>query len=136
MSIVVASFYQFVPLDNLDSLRSQLLELGGDGHLKGTLILAPEGINATVAGPPMAIEALIDTLRQMPQFQGLERLEYKESQHQTPPLPTLQSSHQTGNCHLQTRGYQPSRHRRNLHSSNRLESTYLKSRRDPHRYSQ
>ncbi|TVR14358.1 MAG: rhodanese-related sulfurtransferase [Phormidium sp. GEM2.Bin31] len=86
MSIVVATFYQFVPLDDLDSLRSQLLEFGGDRHLKGTLILAPEGINATVAGPRTAIDDLMAKLRQMPQFQGLERLEYKESQSQTPPF--------------------------------------------------
>ncbi len=86
MSIVVATFYQFVPLQDLQGLRSQLLEFGGDRHLKGTLILAPEGINATVAGPRTAIDDLMAKLRQMPEFQGLARLEYKESQSQTLPF--------------------------------------------------
>ncbi|MFP4219937.1 MAG: rhodanese-related sulfurtransferase [Phormidium sp.] len=86
MSIIIASFYQFTPLEQLEGLRSHLLGLGQAHHLKGTLILAPEGLNATLAGTRTAMDEFMAQLRQIPQFQGLERLEYKESQSQTPPF--------------------------------------------------
>jgi len=74
--ILVAALYRFVPIDQPAALRDPLLGLMTQHGIKGTLLLAPEGINATVAGPRPAIEALVDWLRDDPRFQDLS---YKES---------------------------------------------------------
>ncbi|MCK4708710.1 MAG: rhodanese-related sulfurtransferase [Gammaproteobacteria bacterium] len=61
--VTVAALYHFVILDNYKELREPLhqrmIELG----IKGTLLLASEGINGTVAGTQSAIDELIDWLR-------------------------------------------------------------------------
>jgi UPF0176 protein len=76
--IVNFSAYRFTPfadealLPLRDHLRSRCAELG----LRGTILLAPEGINLFVAGPRPAAEALLPELRALP---GLADLEAKES---------------------------------------------------------
>lgn len=89
MSVVVATFYQFVPLSDLESLRSHLLQFCSDRALKGTLLLATEGINATVAGTRPAIDELLQELRNIPQFSNLDNLEYKESLAEIVPFQRL-----------------------------------------------
>lgn len=89
MSVVVASFYQFVPLTELAVLRSHLQSFCRDRQLLGTILLAPEGINATLAGSQTAIDALLDELRQHPAFRNLDRLEYKAAIAETPPFQRL-----------------------------------------------
>jgi UPF0176 protein len=49
-SIVVAALYHFVSLDNYRDLRQPLLKTMLKNNIKGTLLLAQEGINGTVAG--------------------------------------------------------------------------------------
>lgn len=63
-TIVVAALYRFVHLDNYRELRQPLLNLMLNNHVRGTLLLASEGINGTVAGSQEAIDKLIDWLRQ------------------------------------------------------------------------
>lgn len=58
LSFTVASFYQFTPLNALPSLRDRLAEFGAKAGLCGTILLAPEGINATVAGNSQSIDQL------------------------------------------------------------------------------
>lgn len=48
--IIIAALYRFVQLDNFESLRQPLLQLMLDNQVRGTLLLAAEGINGTVAG--------------------------------------------------------------------------------------
>ena len=48
--IVIAALYRFVRLDNFESLRQPLLQFMLDNQVRGTLLLATEGINGTVAG--------------------------------------------------------------------------------------
>ncbi len=62
--IVIATFYRFVRLDNFEDLRQPLLTIMHDNQVRGTLLLAAEGINGTVAGKRAAIECLLDYLRQ------------------------------------------------------------------------
>jgi UPF0176 protein len=64
----VATFYRFAPLADPVALRDRLAALSG---LTGTVILAGEGVNATVAGDGPAIEALMTILRAEPGFQDL-----------------------------------------------------------------
>jgi UPF0176 protein len=56
----VAALYHFFPLADPESAREELLLLCNRLGIKGTLILAREGINGTVAGDAAAIEELAD----------------------------------------------------------------------------
>jgi UPF0176 protein len=62
--VVIATFYRFVRLDNFAELRDPLLRVMLDNQVRGTILLAAEGINGTVAGSRSAIEHLLEYLRQ------------------------------------------------------------------------
>jgi len=66
--IVIAALYRFVQLDNFESLRQPLLQLMLDNQVRGTLLLAAEGINGTVAGSEQGVENLLEYLRQDPRL--------------------------------------------------------------------
>ncbi len=68
----IAAFYQFSDCHDSNSLASELRQLGEQHQLRGTIILAQEGINSTVAGLPADIDCLLDFLRQEQFFPGLE----------------------------------------------------------------
>jgi UPF0176 protein len=59
----VAALYRFAPLPDFRELREPLKQLCLDLMVRGTLLLAPEGINGTVAGTQDAIEKLLAALR-------------------------------------------------------------------------
>lgn len=48
--IVVCALYKWVTLENFKALRQPLHDVMEDNHVRGTLLLASEGINGTVAG--------------------------------------------------------------------------------------
>ena len=48
--IVVVALYKFVQLSEIDSLRESLIDLLDRHGVKGSILLAPEGINGAVAG--------------------------------------------------------------------------------------
>jgi UPF0176 protein len=80
MTYKVAALYQFVSLPDLRELRDPLLRICLDLGIKGTLLLAPEGINGTVAGRDDAIDALMAELRDGALFgKRLDNLELKFS---------------------------------------------------------
>lgn len=81
--IVVAALYRFVTLEDYARLREPLLDFCRANNILGTLLLANEGINGTVAGTREGIDALIAHLRSDPR---LEALEWKESFHDEPPF--------------------------------------------------
>ncbi len=58
----VMAIYKFAALPDVEALKAPLAEFCCSRAIKGTLILAPEGINGTVAGAPEAIDALADYL--------------------------------------------------------------------------
>lgn len=72
MSIAIATFYRFVALPDYvalqDPLREQCLALG----IKGSILLAEEGLNATLAGERSALNAFLDYLNSDPRLAGLE----------------------------------------------------------------
>ncbi len=68
----VAALYRFCRLGRFEALREPLLRLCEEERLKGTLLLAPEGINGTVAGDEAGIAALMAYLEAVPEFDGLE----------------------------------------------------------------
>lgn len=82
---VVAALYQFRPLDDPAGLRAELQSLAARLGLCGTLIVAPEGINGTVAGS----RAATDELHAFLLAAGFDRLEYKESPSENQPFKRL-----------------------------------------------
>jgi UPF0176 protein len=71
-AVVVAAFYRFAPLDDCRDLRQPLQQRCEDLGLFGTILLAREGINGTVAGSPAAVDGLIEYLRQDPRLADLK----------------------------------------------------------------
>lgn len=57
--VVVCALYKFVSLPNFEAIRQPLLSVMETSGIKGTLLLAQEGINGTVAGTQGAIDALL-----------------------------------------------------------------------------
>jgi UPF0176 protein len=57
--VVVCALYKFVALPNFEAIRQPLLTVMENADIKGTLLLAQEGINGTVAGSQASIEALL-----------------------------------------------------------------------------
>ncbi|MBW4593879.1 MAG: rhodanese-related sulfurtransferase [Brasilonema angustatum HA4187-MV1] len=83
MTIVVAALYKFVKLQDFAQKQYPLLSLCQAHNVKGTILLAPEGINATVAGSRQAIDCLLSFLRS---DSRLADLEHKESYADDPPF--------------------------------------------------
>jgi UPF0176 protein len=72
MPFRVAALYRFVRLDRCEELRAPLAAFCCGRGIKGTLLIAREGINGTVAGSEAAIADLIAHLEAMPEFAGLD----------------------------------------------------------------
>jgi UPF0176 protein len=69
---LVAALYHFARVDTPEAVRQSLHELCTRLNVCGTLIVAGEGLNGTVAGSKDSITRLIDHLRGLPSFAGLE----------------------------------------------------------------
>jgi len=80
---LIAALYKFVRLPDYEALREPLLTFCQASQVKGTLLLAQEGINGTIAGPEAGIRAVIEYLRRDPR---LHALSYKESWAEKPPF--------------------------------------------------
>lgn len=83
MSVVNISCYKFVTLTDREVLKADLDARCADLGLKGTILLAPEGINVFLAGSREAIDAIVAHLRADPRFADLQP---KESLSAEPPF--------------------------------------------------
>lgn len=83
MTILNISAYKFVGIDDLEALRARIVERCEALALKGTILLAPEGINLFLAAPRDAVTSFIDWLREDPRFVDLTP---KESLSDAPPF--------------------------------------------------
>ena len=81
--VVVAALYRFVTLENYREMREPLLDVCIAQQVKGTLLLANEGINGTIAGSREGIDRVLAYLRADPR---LAELEHKESFDQAMPF--------------------------------------------------
>lgn len=81
--IVVAALYKFVALPDYVALREPLLQRCLDLEVRGTLLLAEEGINGTVAGSREGIDQLLAYLRADERFKDLV---HKESFYEQTPF--------------------------------------------------
>jgi len=73
--IVVVALYKFVTLDSFEKLRKPLLNILTKNEIKGTLLLAHEGINGTVAGSREGIDNLLKWLKSDSRFADLKHKE-------------------------------------------------------------
>jgi len=73
--VLVAALYKFVPIEDVVALRTHLMEVCADAEIRGTLLLAPEGINGTIAGPEDGVRAVLAALRSDTRFADLEHKE-------------------------------------------------------------
>ena len=83
MNLVVAAVYKFVKLPDCAAMREPLLARCDALGITGTLLLAEEGINGTIAGTRSGIDKILEYLRSDPR---LADLEHKESAAQQPPF--------------------------------------------------
>ncbi len=68
----VAALYRFAPLDGFADLREPIADLCRAHGIKGTLLLAAEGINGTIAGSDEAVAAVVAHLESIDGLTGLE----------------------------------------------------------------
>ena len=80
---VVCALYKFVRLENFEDLRQPLLDAMSAQDVRGTLLLAHEGINGTISGTRAGIDAVLAHLQSDPR---LNPLDTKESYHQEQPF--------------------------------------------------
>ncbi|MBL1294090.1 MAG: rhodanese-related sulfurtransferase [Thiotrichales bacterium] len=80
MNIVIAAFYHFTALKDYRELKSPLLQLCNAQGLKGSILLASEGINGTVSGTRNAIDALITWFGRDQRFNGISIKESMDSE--------------------------------------------------------
>jgi UPF0176 protein len=83
MQTVVITFYKFVSLPDYEQMKIPLRTFCNKNGIRGTVLLASEGINGTLAGSRENIDAVTAHLRSDPRFAGLE---WKESFYDTIPF--------------------------------------------------
>lgn len=81
--VVVAALYKFASLPDFKSLKPPLVSVCTKNRIKGMILLAEEGINATIAGSRDGIDAILEHLRGDPR---LADLDHKESAAATQPF--------------------------------------------------
>jgi UPF0176 protein len=84
--VLNVSAYRFAALDDLPARRERLEEAARQRQLKGTVLLAPEGINVFLAGAANSVRGWLDALRCEPAFAGLTA---KESWSEVQPFQRL-----------------------------------------------
>ena len=78
--LLVATFYNFTHINRLEQRRTSLRHICLDNGIKGTIILAQEGINGTVCGE---YDAVVFVLRYLTHWQGLAAMEVKFAKTET-----------------------------------------------------
>ncbi|MBO1530269.1 rhodanese-related sulfurtransferase [Psychrobacter sp. F1192] len=82
-NIVVAALYKFTPFAHFEQYRQPILNTMLDNEVKGTLLLANEGINGTISGSRQGIDNVLDYLRSI---DAIGHFEFKESYTDTQPF--------------------------------------------------
>lgn len=74
-SYVIAAMYKFVSLEDFQTIQPKLLAFCQNREIKGTILLAKEGLNGTVVGTRKAIDELLDYLKSDERFADIEHKE-------------------------------------------------------------
>ena len=75
-AVVIRAFYKFVHLPDFEAVRERLLAVATEQEIKGTILVAEEGVNGTVAGGRAQMDVLFNAMRS---DERLATLSYKES---------------------------------------------------------
>lgn len=86
MSFTVINFYKFVELSDLPDLRQTVKALAQARNILGTVLLAPEGINASLSGDEAALKDFVEEFKKDPRFADVSA---KYSVGQTAPFHKL-----------------------------------------------
>lgn len=81
--VTVAAFYHFASLDALEERRATLMDVCDKRRVRGTVLLAREGVNGTIAGEKRAV---LDVLSHLRALNGFTDLAWKESQAEAMPF--------------------------------------------------
>lgn len=103
----VRTFYRFITIPDPQRLQRDLQAICQGQDLRGIVLIAPEGINSTLAGFRPSMEFFWDQLTQMPPFQGLN---YKESFTSEEPFKRLKIRLKKEIVTLGVPGLDPARH--------------------------
>jgi len=79
---LVAAFYGFTAMADLAALQLSLRELAEAGGVRGTILLAEEGVNGTISGADAGVKAVLAQLRSLPGLGALEA-KFSRSEQQT-----------------------------------------------------
>lgn len=82
-SYIVCALYKFVRLENYKEMRQPLFSVMESNDVKGTLLLAEEGVNGTISGPREGIDAVLSWLNA---DERIHPVSFKESLHQSQPF--------------------------------------------------
>jgi UPF0176 protein len=102
----VAALYHFAPFDDPAALRDPLLTLCRAQGVCGTILLAGEGVNGTIAGSAMGVAAVVDHIRALP---GCEALDVKYSTTSAQPFRRMKVRLKREIVTLKVPGIDPSR---------------------------
>ncbi len=80
--MLVAAFYGFTAMAELAALQQKLRELAEAGGVRGTILLAEEGVNGTISGADAGVQAVLAQLRSLPGLGALEA-KFSRSEQQT-----------------------------------------------------
>lgn len=81
MTVTISAFYKFVAIADPAQLQTVAIEVCRQHAIKGTILLAHEGINATVSGPAEGVASLLIWLRSDVRFRDLESKDSAAPQH-------------------------------------------------------
>ncbi len=70
--VVIAAFYKFVPLADYAALQAPLLDFCQRRDIRGSILLAAEGINGTIAGQREDVDAVLAYIRRDARLRDLE----------------------------------------------------------------
>lgn len=79
--ILIAALYKFVPLADFEAMRDPLKAFCVARDVRGSILLANEGINGTIAGPEEGVREVLAYLRSDPRLAGLEHKEAWADRH-------------------------------------------------------
>jgi UPF0176 protein len=82
-TITICALYKFVRLNAFEALREPLSNKMTSVDVRGTLLLAAEGINGTIAGPQAGVNTVLAFLAEQP---GLDNISHKESYNEENPF--------------------------------------------------
>jgi len=83
---IVAALYHFTRFKDHRDIYSSLQDKCNISGVKGSLLLAPEGINGTISGTREGIDSVLEYIRTLP---GCGGIQHKESTASLPPFPRM-----------------------------------------------